>query len=104
MEEEKSNKANVDSIELPKFYYEAKDLREPEHVADLGRECSALHHIIGSDITKKGNIHLITDDIFIHARGNSITFESIVKTNADKKYLLGIDDGGIGCIAVHPSR
>ena len=76
--------------------------RRPEAIADLGRSTSALFHIFGTDLARKSNFALIEDEIAVYAVGNSLVFENLV--NGFKSYLMGLDDGGVGCVAVHPSR
>jgi hypothetical protein len=82
--------------------YNPSKFRKPQNVADLGRECVALHHIFGVDANKKRNLYLIDNDKIVYAAANSVVFESI--TGGNKEYLLGIDEGGVGCVAVHPSK
>ena len=82
--------------------YIAQSLRRPVSVSDIGSEGTALYKILGSDLNRRGNIALIDDDLLIYVCGNAVIFEDV--KNKQKDYLLCIDDGGIGCVAVHPSR
>lgn len=82
--------------------YSAQSLRRPTSISDIGAEGTALYKIIGSDLSRRGNIALIDDDLLIYVCGNAVIFEDI--KNKLKNYLLCIDDGGVGCVAVHPSR
>ena len=82
--------------------YKIPSLRGPQHIADIGRECIALHHVFGVDMTRRGNLFLIQDERIVYAIANSVVFENTV-TGA-KEFLMGIDDGGVGCVTVHPSR
>lgn len=79
-----------------------RELRKPQHVNDIGNEFLALHHVFGNDLTRRSNIHLVEDDRIAYAAGNAVIFENI--WSHAKEYLMSIDDGGIGSIAVHPSR
>lgn len=83
-------------------FYLPETLRPPQSVADLGRECLALHHVFGNDNSKRGNLHIIEDDVVVYATSSSVIFENLVSSS--KRYLLGVDEGGVGCVAVHPSR
>lgn len=83
-------------------YTDLRKIRPSLEVHDLGREGVALHHVFGFDQIKKGNLHFINDNIIMYIASNAIVFENI--NGASKGYLLGIDEGGIGCLAVHPSR
>lgn len=82
--------------------YDVSTLRKPESVADLGRDCLAFHHAFGMDVSRRGNMHLIENDTIIYASANCVTFQNIVSGHKD--YLMGVDEGGVGCVAVHPSR
>ena len=82
--------------------YIPASLRRPISVADIGSEGSALYHILGIDLNRRGNLALIEDDILIYVAGNAVVFEDVHREKKD--FLLCIDDGGIGCVAVHPSR
>ena len=78
------------------------DYRSPQNVADLGRECTALHHVFGVDSSRKGNMNFIEHDTIIYATATAVVFQH-VSTSA-KEYLMSIGDGGVGCVAVHPTR
>lgn len=82
--------------------YKAASLRRRLHNADIGSEATALYQILGVDLNRKGNLALIEDDVLIYVAGNAVVFEDVFKYK--KEFLLCIDDGGVGCVAVHPSR
>jgi hypothetical protein len=82
--------------------YEISKLRKPEGIADLGRDCLALHHVFGMDMSKRGNMYLIENDKLMYTNSNSVVFENIF--SGLKEYLMGIDEGGVGCVTMHPSR
>ena len=82
--------------------YELAKLRGPQSVADLGRETMALHHIFGNDMSKNGNLYLIGEEDVMYATSTALVFQN---TNTGfKKYLMPIDEGGVGTVTVHPSR
>ena len=82
--------------------YEVKNLRKPQHIADVGREVVGFHHLFGVDISRRGNLSLIEDHIIVYAIADAVVFENIF--TQQKQYLLGIDEGGVGCVTVNPSR
>lgn len=82
--------------------YNAQSLRKPINIADIGTEGTALYKILGTDLNRRGNLALIEDDMLIYVGGNAVIFEDT--KNSVKEFLLCIDDGGVGCVAVHPSR
>ncbi len=82
--------------------YEISTLRKPESYADLGRDCLALHQIFGFDVSRKGNWCLLEPNKVIFASGSSVVLQNV--NDGSRDYLLSIDDQGIGCVAVHPSR
>jgi hypothetical protein len=82
--------------------YEAAFLRRSTCTADLGSDGTALYRVLGVDQNSRGNLALIEDDVLIYVSGNATIFENVTRNTKD--YLLYIDDGGVGCVAVHPSR
>jgi hypothetical protein len=86
----------------PGGHVSVQSLRNPQSVADLGRECTGLHHVFGVDMSRKGDLSLIEDDTIIYATATAVVFQNV--HTGVKEYLLSIDDSGVGCVAVHPSR
>ena len=82
--------------------YEPSLLRGPEGIADIGRDTLALNHIFGYDSVRKGNLHLIENDKIIYGSGPAVILEDTAR--GVREFLLSIDDQGVGCVAVHPSR
>lgn len=82
--------------------YEMEKIRRPQSVTEVGRECAALYHTFGCDLSRKGNLAIIEDNTIIYATGSSVVFENIL--GREKRYLMALDEGGVGCVAVHPSR
>ena len=87
---------------LPTQALAVTNFRNAQNVADMGRECTALHHVFGADMSRKGNMSLIEQDTIIYATATAVVFQNI--STAAKEYLMSIGDGGIGCVAVHPTR
>jgi hypothetical protein len=87
---------------LPQQALSVTNYRNAQNVADMGRECTALHHVFGADMSRKGNMNLIEHDTIIYATATAVVFQNI--STAAKEYLMSIGDGGIGCVAVHPTR
>lgn len=92
----------ADSDAIASWGYEANALRGPQSIADLGRDSLALHHVFGADMSRRGGIFLIEDDTIVYAVTAAVVFENTI--SGKKEYLLGIDDGGVGCVTIHPSR
>jgi hypothetical protein len=82
--------------------YEPARLRRPVSIADLGREGTALYHSFGNDLSRRGNLNLIEDSKLVYCSGNAVVFDDI--RTSKKEFLLSVDDGGLGCVAVHPQR
>lgn len=82
--------------------YEVRTLRKPQHVADMGREVLAFHHVFGSDSSKRDNFAFIKEDVIVYTLASAVVFENL--KFCQKEYILAIDEGGVGCVAVHPSR
>lgn len=82
--------------------YDPSTIRRPESVADVGRDVLSLHHVYGYDLSRRGNLHMIEDDRVIYATSSAVVLENIV--SGKKDFILGIDDNGVGCVVVHPSK
>ena len=89
------------TVDAPSTYDVAR-LRPPESIADLGKECTGLYHVFGTDMSRRSNLKLIEAERIVYATTVAVVFEST--TSGAKEYLMSIDAGGIGCVAVHPSR
>lgn len=102
--EQSHNPLDIDQtdIQLHMDPYPLVSLRKGENVAELGRGDIALHHIFGADLTRVANLSFIEDDVIIYISGNAVIFENI--GTGSKDYLLGIDEIGVGAVAVHPTR
>ena len=83
--------------------YLAASLRKPTCTNDIGNDGTVLYRVLGIDQSSRGNnLALIEDHVLVYVAGNATIFENVKKNTRD--YLLCIDDGGVGCVAVHPSR
>ena len=82
--------------------YAVESLRRPQAVTDLGRASSALYHTFGLDALRKKNLDLIDERTVVYAVGNAVVFEEL--GTQLKRYLLGLDEGGVGCVTVHPTK
>ena len=82
--------------------YPIASLRKRQHVADVGTEYIGLHYVFGADLTRISNLSFVEDDVIAYISGAVVVFQNIV--SGQKEYLLGIDESGIGCITIHPSR
>ncbi len=100
--ENNNQDAEADSNAIASWGYEANSLRGPQSIADLGRDSLALHHIFGADMTRRGGLFLIEDDVVVYAVSAAVVFENTL--SGTKEYLLGIDDAGVGSVTIHPSR
>lgn len=61
-----------------------------------------LTHILSLESFKRNNIAYIEDDVLVTSAGNAVVF--IHLADMSQRYLAGLDGGGIGAFAVHPSR
>lgn len=82
--------------------YDSASLRKPEYVVDIGREALGLYHVFGHDVGRRNNLHLIEDDRVIYASSSAVILEDL--KSGKKDYILAIEENGIGCVVVHPSR
>ena len=92
----------VQKVERSAVPLNVTSFRSPQNVADMGRECTALHHVFGMDMSRKGNLNLIEEDTIMYATTSAVVFQNV--GTAAKEYLMSISDFGIGCVAIHPSK
>lgn len=83
-------------------FYEPAKLRKNESVADLGRDCLALHHAYGYDFSRRGNLFFIEDNRILYAATTAVVLENIV--TGTREFVMSVDEGGVGAATVHPSR
>jgi hypothetical protein len=77
-------------------------IKRPLGIGDLGKDLIGLHHVFGHDIHRRNNFVLLDSNTIAYATGSSVVIENI-RTN-ERRYLMAIDDGGVGCIAIHPKK
>lgn len=58
--------------------------------------------ILSLDSHKRNNVAYIEDDVLVTASGNNVLFLNL--SDMSHRYMPGLDGGGIGALAVHPSR
>ena len=77
-------------------------IKRPIGAGDLGKDLIGLHHVFGHDIHRRNNFILLESNTIGYATGSSVVIENTL-TN-ERRYLMAIDEGGIGCVAVHPKK
>jgi len=82
--------------------YVLSDLRKPQSCAEGPRECGSLHYVYGSDTGRTGNLALLDEKTAIYTVGNAVVLENVFDNH--KEYIMGIDECGVGCVGVHPSK
>ena len=82
--------------------YSLKHLRTAEAVGDIGRGATSVYHTFGYDIAKRGNISFIEEDVIVYTASNFVIFENTL--SGTRQYLRGVEDCGVGCVTVHPSK
>ena len=82
--------------------YETATLRGDQCVADLGRDCMGLQYIFGYDLSRRGNLFFIEENRVIYASSAAVVLENLI--TGMREFVMGIDAGGVGAVAVHPTR
>ena len=82
--------------------YSSESLRKDQSSSEYDKSLGYLHYVYGSDSGKAGNLDYIDERTVIYTLGNSVVLEDIISNS--KRYIMGIDEGGVGCVGVHPSR
>ena len=66
------------------------------------QEAVPTSHLLSLDAHKPNNIFYIQDDVVVTTSGCNVVFLNL--TTMTQKLFPGLDGGGIGAVAVHPSR
>ena len=82
--------------------YTSELLRKDQSSSEYDKSLGYLHYVYGSDGGKAGNLDYIDERTIIYTLGNSVVLEDIISNS--KRYIMGIDEGGVGCVGVHPSK
>lgn len=82
--------------------YETHTLRKKQSASELPRSNVVLHDVLGLDINRRSNMSFIEADRIVYAAGNCVVFQNIL--TKQKEYLFGLEENGVGCVAVHPTR
>ncbi|GLC74134.1 Cilia- and flagella-associated protein 44 [Pleodorina starrii] len=80
---------------------EASAPAEPEARAPEDDRAQLLS-VLGLDTHRHNNALLIDDDTLVTCIGSHVVFVSL--SSDRRRYLRGLDGGGVGAVAVHPSR
>ncbi|KAG4086444.1 WD40 repeat-like protein [Neocallimastix lanati (nom. inval.)] len=107
-EEKKKKKKYIDDSEMEKkkisddVFYDINDLKPKQELNQVPDSFLEIVYIFGFESEKLNNLYFLNEASFISAIGNYVY---IVNINTLKhKYIPGIKCGGIGAIAVHPSK
>ncbi|XP_069115004.1 cilia- and flagella-associated protein 44-like isoform X2 [Argopecten irradians] len=87
------------------FFYELdKMTSKPVITAESGlpEDMLSLQYSFGYDCTKRANLHLLDEKTVIFAAGNLVELVDI--QTREHTYIRSTSGGGIGALAVHPSR
>ncbi|KAJ9527700.1 hypothetical protein QJQ45_025974 [Haematococcus lacustris] len=69
---------------------------------ELGEECAPTTHLLSLDAQRRNNLAWVEEDTLAVVAGNNVVFLKLPAMT--QTYLAGVDGGGIGALAVHPSR
>ncbi|XP_052805423.1 cilia- and flagella-associated protein 44-like isoform X2 [Mya arenaria] len=108
-QEEEEVKEEEKEDEEPKipddFYYEYdKFASRPAISAESGlpEDMLTLQHSFGYDCMKRANLHILDEKTVLFAAGNLVLILDL--NSKEQKFIRSTSGGGIGAIAVHPSR
>jgi WD40 repeat protein len=104
--ENNSNEINLlsldNAIKNPDFFY-PDNYKEKKIVdKDVPSNLIQFQNFIGFDSKRRYNLHFLSPNEIIYANGN--TFQILNLETLERRIFQGFEYGGVGCIAVHPSR
>lgn len=86
----------------PDFFY-PDDYKEKKTIdKDIPSSFLKFQNFIGFDSKRRYNMHFLSPKEIIFANGN--TFQILNLETLERRVFQGSEYGGVGCIAVHPSR
>lgn len=83
------------------FYYNVDDITQHSSSSKRLKDTLKIHHSFGLS-TKRHHIHMLDSDTLLTAVGNVLLSLSL-KTQKFEM-IMGLREGSIGSIAIHPSR
>lgn len=75
-------------------------LSTPQH-GELARNNIAPHHSFGLDTARPDNLKYIEPGKVMYAAGNTLVILEV--STMKRRVIFGLDGGGVGCFAVHPT-
>lgn len=79
------------------FGYSSTQLQHGE----LARDNIAPHHSFGLDTAKPDNLKYIEPGKVMYVAGNTLVVLEI--STMKRRVIFGLDGGGVGCFAIHPT-
>lgn len=89
-------------VESNNTFYKFNELIKEESIFEIGRDALYLDNIYGFDNNMNQNLHFLDFETIIYATTAGIIIQNI--TSNHRIFLTSLDEGGVGCIAVHPSK
>ncbi|CAM9684699.1 unnamed protein product [Scytosiphon promiscuus] len=101
-EKRKSHRPSLEVVEVKvdSFYDKAAFKQELQH-GELARNNIAPHHSFGLDTARPDNLKYIEPGKVMYAAGNTLAILEVATMK--RRVVFGLDGGGVGCFAVHPS-
>eukprot|EP00899_Mesostigma_viride_P010867 jgi/Mesvir1/19782/Mv13079-RA.2 len=62
----------------------------------------SIHHSFGLEVSRRNNVHYIAPEVLLHVSGCQLHILDLIGMSST--YIASLDGGGIGAVAVHPSR
>ncbi|XP_033757971.1 cilia- and flagella-associated protein 44-like isoform X3 [Pecten maximus] len=87
------------------FFYELDKMTSKPMITEdsgLPEDMLSLQYSFGYDCTKRANLHLLDEKTVIFAAGNLVQLVDL--QTREHTYLRSTSGGGVGALAVHPSR
>ncbi|CAM9328137.1 unnamed protein product, partial [Hapterophycus canaliculatus] len=98
----KSHRPSLEVVEVKvdSFYDKGAFKQDLQH-GELARNNIAPHHSFGVDTARPDNLKYIEPGKMMYAAGNTLAILEV--STMKRRVVFGLDGGGVGCFAVHPS-
>nr|KAJ3422153.1 Cilia- and flagella-associated protein 44 [Polyrhizophydium stewartii] len=101
----KHGKKDAEQVQLEDdFFYNIESLHLQEEATNRHINPGSIHlyHSFGFASHRRNNLHFLDDHMLLSSIGNVLIFLNL--KNNEQHYMMGLREGSIGAIAVHPQR
>jgi len=100
--QEELNKAPATVVKSLDYFYPENHKEKQTYDSDLPSDLVSFYKIIGQDFNRRYNYHFFNESEMLIANAN--TYQIINIVSYERKIFHSTETGGVGAIAIHPSK